>query len=406
MSIQQALLMVSSTTTINLTISANTDNYNIFTAAGSPAGDTAVTVTINSGVTVYGWEGTIPPPPAFDTGTGWAAGSTLTLINNGTILGAGGIGQSQNDTPGAGLAGVDGGIALWAQYPVTVTNNGVIAGGGGGGGAGGSFGGSGGAFGGFGGQGSGGYFGYTTLLAGGSGQQGGGSGGALGAGGTPGNDYNEAGGAGGATSTSGGTKGGGGGGGGALGGSGGAGGTATNTVGPVVNAGGAAGNAGSYVINSSNVTWTTAGTRIGPIDAGNIIGFGGSFVVSSNNLPTFPVRATLVFSSTGTISSTTVSAGSAPTVLGSSIGAAYYRPTTGGIGASYWIRATTVSGSAPNSGTMNTWTQLSSNQTWVYGPAVSTGSSFVGTVLFEIASDSLGTTIVTSGQYSFNLTQV
>lgn len=128
--------------TINLTISVNTANYNIRTAAGSPAGVATVTVTVNSGIYVYG---STTGVFAMDTGTGWTAGSTISVVNNGLIVGCGGAGgagatvpNATNNSFGAAVAGGTGGTALRSQYAVAVTNNGTVAGGGGGGGGGGA----------------------------------------------------------------------------------------------------------------------------------------------------------------------------------------------------------------------------------------------------------------------------
>ena len=87
---------------INLTISANTQQYDIFSAAGSPAGAVDVSLTINSGVIVGDVSaGTY----AVRTGSAWAAGSTIAIVNNGTIQGIGGNGGSANDGAGTGDAG-------------------------------------------------------------------------------------------------------------------------------------------------------------------------------------------------------------------------------------------------------------------------------------------------------------
>lgn len=116
-----------------ITISANTANLNVHTAAGSPAGPVAVTVVINPGIYVYS-DG--PALPALTT-AGLAAGSTVTITNNGSILGAGGWGG--NGMPvSAGMPGYAGGNAIWLTVPATIDNtSGAIFGGGGGGGAGG-----------------------------------------------------------------------------------------------------------------------------------------------------------------------------------------------------------------------------------------------------------------------------
>lgn len=97
--------------------------YNVFTAAGSPASPVAVTVTVNSGVKVVNMRA-----------LGFPAGSTLTIINNGNILGNGGVGADTTfgDTgPGPGTD------AIRTNVATTITNNGNIWAGGGGGAAGG-----------------------------------------------------------------------------------------------------------------------------------------------------------------------------------------------------------------------------------------------------------------------------
>ena len=110
-----------------LTISANTTNYNIFTAAGSPTTAKTVILNINSGVTVGGTGGTY----ALTVGQ-FPSGSSITINNSGTIVGTGGGANSGN-----------GGSAINANYAgqTMVINNAVgaaIYGGGGGGGVGGS----------------------------------------------------------------------------------------------------------------------------------------------------------------------------------------------------------------------------------------------------------------------------
>ena len=95
---------------INLTISANTNNYNIWNSKGGSyaAGNTDVILTINSGVAV-GSAGI--NSYALDTGTGWNANDTITIIHNGTIIGKGGNGG--NGTPNKGGPG---GIGRIYQY--------------------------------------------------------------------------------------------------------------------------------------------------------------------------------------------------------------------------------------------------------------------------------------------------
>ena len=131
---------------VNLTISANTNNYNIFNNKGASyvAGSTDVTLTINSSVRVG--SGNINSY-ALDTGTGWTAGDTITIINNGFIRGKGGNGgngqatvsdgNAKNPSPvPSGLAGNGqrGGHGLRLQFATTIQNNGSIHSGGGGGG--------------------------------------------------------------------------------------------------------------------------------------------------------------------------------------------------------------------------------------------------------------------------------
>ncbi|HEX8994331.1 MAG TPA: hypothetical protein VF803_03705, partial [Candidatus Paceibacterota bacterium] len=207
--------------TISLSISSNTQNYNAYSAAIA-AGWNGInpinlTVTVAPGV-VVGANST--GAYAFDTGSGYPAGSSISIINNGYIVGAGGAGGNGGQRLNyqcSGTAGGVGGPALHVGYNTAVTNNGVIGGGGGGGGGGGAkctglvkgniYGGGGG--GGAGNQpGGGGWQGYPyypsssgSLTSGGAGGEGplqyscasvgaGGSGGNLGSGGsTGGNSY-------------------------------------------------------------------------------------------------------------------------------------------------------------------------------------------------------------------------
>lgn len=131
----------SNVSALALTISANTQNYDVYTAAvgaGYSSGD--VSVTINPGV-VVGSNSTgayaLLVPSAF------SPTASISITNNGTIIGAGGNGgPSGKATSGTqagfpGTPGGTGGNAVYANRPITITNNGVIAGGGGGGGGGG-----------------------------------------------------------------------------------------------------------------------------------------------------------------------------------------------------------------------------------------------------------------------------
>jgi hypothetical protein len=136
--------------TFNQTISTNTTNYNLKSAAIAAGWNQTsalnATVTINSGVFVYS---TSTGSYSFDTGSTFPSGSTLALINNGTIIGKGGdggnggggttyTGNATNPTgASAGGNGGNAGPAFIAQYAINVTNNSTINGGGGGGGGGG-----------------------------------------------------------------------------------------------------------------------------------------------------------------------------------------------------------------------------------------------------------------------------
>ena len=174
----------------NQTISSNTNDYNLRNAAIAAGWDQVLaldaTITINAGVFVGS---TSTGSAGFTTGSSFPAGSTLSIINNGYIVGRGGNAGSADPTsgsgggggggvlngsagsaggpgaagtngtntaggsggarqtlrlPGAGggsanysgSPGSTGGLALLIQYATTVTNNGTIGGGGGGGGGG------------------------------------------------------------------------------------------------------------------------------------------------------------------------------------------------------------------------------------------------------------------------------
>lgn len=425
---QQMLLGAgSSATVINLTVAANTSVYNIFTAAGSPSGPAAVTVTVNSGVVVRGTgTGTFV---GMDTGTGWAPGSTLALVNNGTIAGAPGQGGffsangiASNVTYGAN--GGDGGTGLRAQYPITVTNNGTIAGGGGGGGSGSTLNsdnGGGGNVANYGGNGGGGLSGSF--------QQGGNVGGNIPSyGGTNSTVlHSESQTAPGTTSAAGGagagddgadqggnpnavmpkgftgtgipaagntvTIGGGGGGVGAHGGGGPGVHNAqygfSSTVG---------GWPGSYVVGNSNVTWAVNGTRVGYVDgapAGGVpvrLRHATVLAVSAGSPTT--VSATLTFNTDGTISGTT--AGFASHTFSDN----WYKPTTASIGSSYYIRATVVTGTnltSPSSGTTGSWLQLNSARSWAN--SISSATNKQSKLTIEIATDAAGTNIIASAAY-------
>ena len=234
---------------ITLTISGDTNNYNIFSNKGGTysAGLSDVTLVNNARISSSS-TGTA----AVDTGSGWANGDTITIDNNSTIVGDGGNGGAGSSSIGGGSAGSAAGHAVNVQFNTTVDNTGgTISGGGGGGG------------GGLGTQTtSPGKGGQGSTLQGGGGGGGGFGGGAGGAGGTPtsGNNNNNgnagaagsvsAAGAGGSAITNG-----------NVGGAGGAAGAAGAQGGGTGGTGGAAGKA--INLNGNTVTFTATGTRNG-----------------------------------------------------------------------------------------------------------------------------------------------
>ena len=138
----------SNTVYLNLTIASNTQNYDVYAnASASPlyvAGNTVVTVTVNPGVDVGS---SSAPSYAMLVPSSFNPGDSVTIVNNGYIVGAGGAGGTgasgnlgQGPIPSQSIPappGGTGGNALYVARPTTVTNNSVIgAGGGGGGGAG------------------------------------------------------------------------------------------------------------------------------------------------------------------------------------------------------------------------------------------------------------------------------
>jgi hypothetical protein len=261
-----------------LTISANTQNYDVYTnrSPSYVAGSSDITVQINPGVTVGS---SSVPSYALLVPSSFSPTDTITIINDGSIRGAGGTGGS--GTPGMGTStapsGTAGGNAVYVNRPTTITNNGTVAGGGGGGGGGGS-------------ANVPAYPGgknppYSLGGAGGGG--GGGAGDSVGVGGSGGadDDTNPASSTAGSpgangTATTGGAGGNGGvsnlpsppGVAGGTGGSGGGAGSAGSAGNPGINqaaatpyAGGSGGAAGNYITGNSFVTWPSTGTRQGGV---------------------------------------------------------------------------------------------------------------------------------------------
>jgi len=111
-------------TSISITQSGTQTDYDLYTAAGSPAGVVNVVLTVNGTL-----RSTSTATAALIV-SGFTVGSTITIINNGVIEGKGGAGGG-----GAGFVpGAAGGPAISVTIPVTIQNNGSILGGGGGGG--------------------------------------------------------------------------------------------------------------------------------------------------------------------------------------------------------------------------------------------------------------------------------
>ena len=112
-----------------LTLSSNTNIYDLNTTVLSTAGYTYVagytdiSLTVNSSIWLYSSSTTTPALQvrSFDVG------DTVTIVNNGYIVGKGGDGV-------LGDQGTDGGNAIELERTVSITNNSYIAGGGGGGG--------------------------------------------------------------------------------------------------------------------------------------------------------------------------------------------------------------------------------------------------------------------------------
>lgn len=141
------------------TFSASAANQDLFVKAGSPTSAGDFTFVINSGVVISSAVAGL----AAITVSAFPAGSTVKLINNGSIYGRGGNGGAggggAQTSPASGLPGGAGGDAISLSFDITIENaTGEIFGGGGGGGGGGSgsFVGKGGAGSGYGGGGGGG----------------------------------------------------------------------------------------------------------------------------------------------------------------------------------------------------------------------------------------------------------
>jgi hypothetical protein len=121
---------------VTLVVAADVANYDLFVQAGSPLGPVDVVLTINSGVTIYSSSGNA----ALYQSSSFPVGSTVNIINNGTICGRGGNAGGGHNGPGSGGAGLPGSpggaagdaIALSDDWTIDNTYGNIFGGGGGG----------------------------------------------------------------------------------------------------------------------------------------------------------------------------------------------------------------------------------------------------------------------------------
>ena len=132
----QTLAIVSNVFSATLSIQVTTTNFDASSAATAAGWDgvspVSLTITVSTGA-VVGSNSAASPAMTIDA---FPTGSSITLINNGTVVGAGGQG-GQFVYANNAQSGGSGGTALKILTTTKITNNGII-GGGGGGGAGGS----------------------------------------------------------------------------------------------------------------------------------------------------------------------------------------------------------------------------------------------------------------------------
>lgn len=128
-------LTVTPASAIHITASTNNVDLAALIGPGHCAGSD--TIYVDAGVTI----GSVDPTlPSMTTGA-IPAGGSLTIINNGSIIGAGGNGGSDNGRNGTSCPNADGqkggdAIYIASNIHTNIVNNGVIASGGGGGGVG------------------------------------------------------------------------------------------------------------------------------------------------------------------------------------------------------------------------------------------------------------------------------
>lgn len=120
------------------------DLYAVFVLEyGVPTTAVTLAVEVQTGVLISATSASIP---AFKIGTDWPPGTIITLTNAGVISGIGGKGgnavsmvvnEDLSSTIYPAEDGEDGGVGIYADYPISIDNSsGIIAGGGGGGGGG------------------------------------------------------------------------------------------------------------------------------------------------------------------------------------------------------------------------------------------------------------------------------
>jgi hypothetical protein len=121
---------------INLTIDSDTYNYNVLYNASMTGlyqpGYSDVVVTVDAGVYV----GSLDPTKNAIEVKGFNKGDTITIVNNGNILGCGGTGgngENLGNPLSSANNGGNGGDAIFLAFATSIQNNGIIAGGGGGG---------------------------------------------------------------------------------------------------------------------------------------------------------------------------------------------------------------------------------------------------------------------------------
>lgn len=129
--------------TIVLTQSGTTKNFDLASWIGVEAPKT-IHCTIQTGAIMYADGDDVGIHPGWDSGGGWLTGSSLILVNDGSVYGYRGGGATSgngvcNTTCNAsgGQASTKGGDAFRVLLPTSFTNTGFIGPGGGGGGAGG-----------------------------------------------------------------------------------------------------------------------------------------------------------------------------------------------------------------------------------------------------------------------------